>query len=178
MVTIGEKIYRLRKQKGFSQEELAFEIGVSRQTISKWEANAMQPNTDNVRTLCEIFNVSANYFFVLDYEKETAMSNELERIEDENDEKIKNRVSVLLYILGIVVVSVLLLISLIVTLITGFTTLTTNTGDAVYITQKIDIWEFLFSAFITLTLLIAEILIILFFVKRKRKCKQLATKCK
>lgn len=62
MQTIGKKIYTLRKQAGFSQEELAFKLNVSRQTVSRWEMDAMQPNLENVRQLCEIFNVGADYF--------------------------------------------------------------------------------------------------------------------
>lgn len=63
MKTIGEKIYNLRKLKGLSQEELGFEIGVSRQAVSKWEADFMKPNMENIRQLCVVFNVTANYFF-------------------------------------------------------------------------------------------------------------------
>lgn len=37
-----EKLIRLRKQKGLSQEELGLELGVSRQTVSKWEAGVSQ----------------------------------------------------------------------------------------------------------------------------------------
>ena len=62
MKTIGEKINKLRKQRGLSQEELAFEIGVSRQTVSKWESNLMQPTIDNIRFLCDFFKVSPEYF--------------------------------------------------------------------------------------------------------------------
>ncbi len=43
METIGEKIRKLRKSKNVPQEELAFELGVSRQTVHKWENNDMQP---------------------------------------------------------------------------------------------------------------------------------------
>lgn len=62
MKTLGEKIRELRRKSGLSQEELAFEIGISRQTVSKWESDSMQPTTDNIRSLCEFFNVSAEYF--------------------------------------------------------------------------------------------------------------------
>lgn len=60
---IGEKIKTLRKSKNKSQETLAFDIGVSRQTINKWETNKAQPNTENLLLLCSIFEVSADYFF-------------------------------------------------------------------------------------------------------------------
>lgn len=63
MQTIGEKIKKLRKQKGVSQEETAFELGVTRQTVSKWESGAMQPNAESIRMLSDYFAVSPVYFF-------------------------------------------------------------------------------------------------------------------
>lgn len=62
-MTIGQKIRLLRKQTGQSQEELSFALNVSRQTISKWEADAMLPTTDNIKVLCEHFKIKADFFF-------------------------------------------------------------------------------------------------------------------
>ncbi len=50
--SIGDKIYNLRKQKNISQDELAEYIGVTRQTVSKWEANRSQPKLENLRQIC------------------------------------------------------------------------------------------------------------------------------
>ena len=47
MITIGEKIKSLRKAKGKSQEDLALDIGVSRQTINKWETNKVHKINNN-----------------------------------------------------------------------------------------------------------------------------------
>lgn len=55
---IGEKIAHLRMDKGLSQEQLAEEIEVSRQSVSKWEMNQALPQIDKVIKLCEIFGVS------------------------------------------------------------------------------------------------------------------------
>lgn len=63
MQTIGEKIYNIRKQKGVSQEGLALELGVARQTVSKWEMDATQPTLENVESMCKFFGVNASYFF-------------------------------------------------------------------------------------------------------------------
>lgn len=41
-MTLSEKILMLRKQKGWSQEELAEQLGVSRQSVSKWESGVSQ----------------------------------------------------------------------------------------------------------------------------------------
>jgi len=54
MPDIGNKIYELRKERGLSQEEPGNVLGVSRQSISKWELNAAQPSTDNIKTLCDV----------------------------------------------------------------------------------------------------------------------------
>ena len=55
---IGKKIMDLRKKNGLSQEELAFKIGVARQTISKWELGETSPDLKQAKELSKIFNVS------------------------------------------------------------------------------------------------------------------------
>ncbi len=57
-MTIGKKISYLRNVQGITQEELAYRVGVSRQTISKWEIDQMLPQTDKVILLCKTLNVS------------------------------------------------------------------------------------------------------------------------
>ena len=52
-----------KKQEKFNQEELAFQMSVSRQTISKWESGETKPNAENIKLLCKIFKVEANFFF-------------------------------------------------------------------------------------------------------------------
>ena len=59
----GEKIKELRKSKNVSQEELAFDLKVSRQTINKWEANTVQPNMESITALCKYFGVKYDHFF-------------------------------------------------------------------------------------------------------------------
>lgn len=55
---IGEKIYSLRKEHNLSQEDLANELNVSRQTVSKWETGESCPDFDKIVPLCEIFGIS------------------------------------------------------------------------------------------------------------------------
>ena len=57
-----EKLKELRKNRGKSQTELAKEIFVSRSTIAKWENGLGLPSDDNLKSLCEYFNVDENYF--------------------------------------------------------------------------------------------------------------------
>lgn len=60
-MTFGEKIQKLRKQHGLSQEALAEKVTVTRQTISKWELGQSTPELDFIAQLSDIFNVSSDY---------------------------------------------------------------------------------------------------------------------
>ncbi len=55
---LGEKIRELRKINGMSQEYLAEQIEVSRQSVSKWENDMSEPSSDKLFKLADIFNVS------------------------------------------------------------------------------------------------------------------------
>ncbi len=53
----SENLKKIRKENNLSQEQLAFELGVSRQAISKWESDVAYPEMDKIITLCKKFNV-------------------------------------------------------------------------------------------------------------------------
>ena len=55
---LGNNIYTLRKEKGFSQENLAEKINVTRQTISNWELGETSPNPEQLILLSKTFNKS------------------------------------------------------------------------------------------------------------------------
>lgn len=57
-MSLGKNIYNLRKEKGYSQEELAHKCKVSRQAISKWEADEVMPDTNNLLMLSKIFHIT------------------------------------------------------------------------------------------------------------------------
>ena len=59
--SIGTRIKELRKIKNISQEELANELSVSRQTISKWESDIVSPDINNIEMLSNFFEVSTDY---------------------------------------------------------------------------------------------------------------------
>ena len=61
-MTLGNKIYKQRKKIGLSQEELADKVGVTRQAVSKWETDSMQPTFDNVKLLSTVLEVNIGYF--------------------------------------------------------------------------------------------------------------------
>lgn len=60
-MTFGEKIQKLRKEAGLSQEELAYHLGVSRQAVSKWERDNGYPETEKIIHMSRLFNVSLDY---------------------------------------------------------------------------------------------------------------------
>ena len=57
-MTFHDKLMQLRKEKGLSQEELGFRLGVTRQTISKWELGQTTPEMDKLLELSKLFDVS------------------------------------------------------------------------------------------------------------------------
>ena len=58
---ISKRIYELRKKKQVSQEELANNLNVSRQAVSKWESNQTLPDLEKVVLMSEFFGVSTDY---------------------------------------------------------------------------------------------------------------------
>ena len=58
---MSEKILLLRKKAGWSQEDLALELGVSRQSVYKWESEASLPEIDKIKAIAKLFNVSFDY---------------------------------------------------------------------------------------------------------------------
>lgn len=67
-MSFGEKLQALRKARGWSQEELAGQIHVSRQTLSKWESGGAVPDTENVIALSRLFGVTTDYLLLADGE--------------------------------------------------------------------------------------------------------------
>ena len=58
---LADKIISLRKKEGMTQEDLAGQIGVSRQSVSKWESSLSMPDLDKVVKLSQIFSVSTDF---------------------------------------------------------------------------------------------------------------------
>jgi len=60
-MTFAEKLLQLRKREGYSQEELAHKLDVSRQAISRWEMGTAVPDSKNLLQISKLFDVSADY---------------------------------------------------------------------------------------------------------------------
>lgn len=57
-MTFQERLITLRKQQGLSQEQLGYELGVTRQTVSKWELGVTTPEMDKLIQLSDFFHIS------------------------------------------------------------------------------------------------------------------------
>ena len=60
-MNLADRIQYLRKQKHFSQEELADKVGVSRQAVSKWESGQSTPDLEKIVALSDLFEVTTDY---------------------------------------------------------------------------------------------------------------------
>lgn len=60
-MTLGEKITKQRKERNYTQEQLADLLGVSRQSVSKWESDIAYPETDKLLELGKLFDCSMDY---------------------------------------------------------------------------------------------------------------------
>lgn len=58
---LSEKLLKLRKARGMSQEDLAEELKVSRQAISRWESDETMPDAANILKLSDMFGVTTDY---------------------------------------------------------------------------------------------------------------------
>ena len=107
----GENLKTLRKQKGFSQEELATRLHVVRQTISKWEKNLSVPDADTLIRLAEILEVSVSELLGAKIENENTASDVAEQLSRINEQlAIKNRRSRRIWkILAIILATIVLI---------------------------------------------------------------------
>jgi putative transcriptional regulator len=110
---IGENLKTLRKQKGFSQEELAERLHVVRQTISKWEKNLSVPDADTLMQLAEILEVSVSELLGAKIENEHTASDVAEQLSRINEQlAIKNRRSRLIWKVFAIVLAVIVLVNI------------------------------------------------------------------
>ena len=81
---LSDKIIKLRKANGWSQEELAEKLNVSRQAISRWEGASAQPDATNILQLSKLFGVTTDYLLNDEFESD----NDLPKVKQLNDDGI------------------------------------------------------------------------------------------
>jgi putative transcriptional regulator len=109
----SENLKTLRKQKGFSQEELAARLNVVRQTISKWEKNLSVPDADTLIRLAEILEVSVSELLGTKIENENVTNDVAEQLSRINEQlAIKNRRSRRIWKVVAIILAVIVLVNI------------------------------------------------------------------
>lgn len=107
----NEKLINLRKEKGMSQEELGDRLGVTRQTISKWELGQATPNMTNLNELATLFNVDVNY--LVDDNCDTYNKKQFKGGFKMDNNKKKKIIIIAAIVLGVIVVGALIRLALV-----------------------------------------------------------------
>ena len=159
MVTLGEKIKKLRKDREITQEQLGVAVGVARQTISKWEADVMSPNIENIRSLSSFFAVDSSYFVdkTSDLQiEETAAADCVRRRRD----KIYLGLAIVFAALGFIGAAVCVVL--------GFTVFSLSTGIGIQNTYGIDLWHFICAVIITVLFVAAGTTCFLLYFRKNK----------
>ena len=85
-IEIADRLVKLRKKYGYSQEELADKLGLSRQAVSKWERAEASPDTDNLICLAKLYGVSLDELLATDEDIDTIVK---EQVKEEKSEEPK-----------------------------------------------------------------------------------------
>ncbi|MDD3429464.1 MAG: helix-turn-helix transcriptional regulator [Oscillospiraceae bacterium] len=86
-MNLGNSLFQARKKNGLSQEETAERLGVSRQTISKWETNETVPDIYQSKKMAKIYHISLDELFDFDLEIK-----EIQEQIDKADEKAQAKI--------------------------------------------------------------------------------------
>lgn len=86
-MNLGNSLFDARKKSGFSQEYVAEKLGVSRQTVSKWETNETLPDIRQSKQMAKLYNISLDDLIDFDIEL-----NEIQEAIDKTDEKIEAKI--------------------------------------------------------------------------------------
>ena len=99
----GENLYALRKSAKMSQEKLAEKVGVSRQSVSKWENGEAYPEMDNILKICKIFHCKINDLIHDDIQDIDSLDEEIKmkvvKLEKEKQKRLKV-ISKIIYIIS------------------------------------------------------------------------------
>lgn len=99
---LNEKIIKLRKERGLSQEELGNAINTSRQAVSKWEAEQTKPDIDKIKEIAQFFNVSFDYLLNDEFDEKTELKQE--QVAENKNVKIKKKHPILKVIIALLII--------------------------------------------------------------------------
>lgn len=89
-IEIANRLVKLRKEKGLSQEELAEKLGLSRQAVSKWERAESSPDTDNLICLARLYGISLDELLKTADDEKTIVD---EQVKNEEEQQPENKSS-------------------------------------------------------------------------------------
>lgn len=115
----NEKIALLRKQKGMTQEALAFKLGISRQSVSKWETGECEPDLSKLKEIASMFDVSIDYLLNDNYEDEVDKGAKTDSYNVYNNYHIEKNSWLLITIVSLIVLLVTFIMSFFVKVDTG-----------------------------------------------------------
>ena len=98
-MTLGENILKLRKKQGLSQEQLGYQIDVTRQTISNWELNITIPDTNQLIALSKALKVSIDK--LVDNDIQNLIEEKVNNVEIEmakNTKLLKTSIFILMFV--------------------------------------------------------------------------------
>lgn len=89
-MTLGQKLFEMRKKAALSQEQVAEVLGVTRQTVSKWETDQTTPDFDKIIPISKLYNVSVNELFGEESKEEQINENIDNQNSQTNDDNNNN----------------------------------------------------------------------------------------
>lgn len=100
---LSEKLIKLRKEKGLSQEEFGNAINVSRQAVSKWENDEAKPDIDKIREIVKKFNVNYDYLLNDEIEANENTINVLDNTPNKSKRKVVLKVIFIIFLLYLLI---------------------------------------------------------------------------
>ena len=137
-MSFSEKLIKLRKQHGFSQEELGYKLNVTRQTVSKWELGQTVPEMNKLISLSQIYGISLDE---LTNEDKLNVDNTTKKddikIENENKNKTKDK-DLRKILIPIIIALVVIALILGIYKISNFRTVNKAAGEILTTSKEID----------------------------------------
>lgn len=87
-MNLGNRLFHARKKCGLSQEDVAEKLGVSRQTVSKWETDETIPDIYQSKKMARLYNISLDSLIEFDVELD-----EIQEIISKTDEKVEEKIN-------------------------------------------------------------------------------------
>ena len=137
-MSFSEKLIKLRKQHGFSQEELGYKLNVTRQTVSKWELGQTVPEMNKLISLSQIYGISLDE---LTNEDKLNVDNTTKKddikIENENENKTKDK-DLRKILIPLIIALVVIALILEIYKISNFRTVNKAAGEILTTSKEID----------------------------------------